>query len=198
MRNFIQNPPKLITRSSFWENLFKTPSEKNDLQEVLKSMPPFNKLRSKYLKVIMKLMHNRVYQPNEYIFYQGDPGIGLYIIQEGEVLISQTTEDKGDHKFATLKRGDFFGELAMLDNEVRSASAVSLKESMIAVIFKPDLDAFIDQYPRKGVDILRGISQIITTRLRKLDEDYVALYNKSIQYIEELQNVRDQQNISTD
>ena len=198
MRNFMQNPPKLITRSSFWENLFKTPSEKNDLQEVLKSMPPFNKLRRKYLQILMKQMHNRMYQPNEYIFYQGDPGIGLYIIQEGEVLISQTTDDKGEHKFATLRRGDFFGELAMLDNEVRSASAVALKESMVAVIFKPDLDAFIDQYPRKGVDVLRGISQIITTRLRKLDDDYVALYNKSLQYLEELQYVRDQQNISTD
>jgi len=165
-----------IIKSSFWENLFKTPTEKDDLEEVLKSMPPFKNLKSHYLKLLIKVIHNRVYTANEHIFFQGDPGIGLYIIVDGEVLI---TREEENHRFdlAILKRGNFFGEIALLDEEKRSASAIALKETQIAVIFKPDLDEFVENFPKVGVNILRGISQIVATRLRNLNRDYFALYS---------------------
>ncbi|MCX7797457.1 MAG: cyclic nucleotide-binding domain-containing protein [Melioribacter sp.] len=164
--------------SSFWANLFKTPPNKSELEETLRIMPPFKDLSSKAFKNLLKLFHNRVYQANEYIFYQNDPGIGLYVIINGEVLITMQVENNGQLNLAHLRRGDFFGELALLDNDTRSASAIALKESRIAVIFKPDLDEFIDSYPQEGVKILRGISQIISRRLRNLNHDYLELYNK--------------------
>jgi CRP-like cAMP-binding protein len=150
----------------------------SDLEEVLLSIPPFKKLSSKHVKLLMKLIHNRVYTANEYVFYQNDPGIGLYIIIKGEVLITQ--DESGDRfDLALLGRGDFFGELALLDEEKRSASAISLKESQVAVIFRPDLDDFVDSFPKEGVEIMRGLSRIITTRLRNLNQDYFSLYNKT-------------------
>lgn len=172
----MENQPEVIIKSSFWQNLFKTPTEKDDLEEVLKSMPPFRNLKSHHLKLLIKVIHNRVYTANEHIFFQGDPGIGLYIIVDGEVLI---TREEEHHRFdlALLNRGDFFGEIALLDEEKRSASAIALKETQIAVIFKPDLDEFVEKFPKEGVNILRGISQIIATRLRNLNQDYFALYN---------------------
>lgn len=172
----MENQPEVIIKSSFWQNLFKTPTEKNELEEVLKSMPPFKNLKSKNLKLLIKVIHNRVYTLNEHVFFQGDPGIGLYIIIDGEILISREEEN---HRFdmAILKRGDFFGELALLDEEKRSDSAIALKETQIAVIFKPDLDEFVEKFPKEGVNILRGISQIVATRLRNLNQDYFSLYN---------------------
>lgn len=167
-----------INKSSFWANLFKTPTAKSDLEHVLTSMPPFKNLGSKYIKTLMKLVHNRVYAANEYIFYQGDPGIGLYIIIKGEVLITQTVEGQERFDITLLGRGDFFGEVALLDEETRTASAIAMKESQLAVIFKPDLDEFIEAHPRYGIKILRGISQIIATRLRSLNIDYFNLYEK--------------------
>lgn len=164
--------------SSIWANLFKPKTEKSELEEVLLTMPPFKNLSTKHIATLMTLMHDRSYQANECIFHQGDPGTGLYSIVKGEVLISQ--EENGDRwELALLGRGDFFGELALLDDERRSASAVALKETQIAVIFKPDLDKFVDTYPREGVKILSGIAQIVATRLRNLNQDYFALYNKS-------------------
>lgn len=165
-------------QNSFWTNLFKTPAEKSQLEEVLLSMPPFKDLTNKNFKNLLKLFHNRVYSVNEYIFYQNDPGIGLYIIINGEVLITFEIENNERFDLAHLTRGDFFGELALLDNERRSASAIALKESQIAVIFKPDLDEFIESYPLDGIKILKGISQIISRRLRNLNLDYIELYNK--------------------
>ena len=166
------------TKSSFWANLFKTPTEKSDIEEVLRSMLPFKNLTKSHIDLLIKLIHNRAYTANEYVFYQNDPGIGLYIIVKGEVLITQESQDSERYNLARLGRGDFFGELALLDEERRSASAVAMKDSQLAVIFKPDLDEFVEANPREGVKILRGISQIITTRLRNLNHDYFELYNK--------------------
>ena len=136
----------------------------------------------------MQIIHHRVYESNEFIFSQGDPGIALYIVKEGEVKIVYKDEFDKLHELANLLKGDFFGELAMLNDDVRSASAVAVKESSLAVIFKPDLDEFIEKYPRKGIQILRGISQITAIRLRKLNEELAVLYNKGIFNNEEISN----------
>ncbi|MEW6507912.1 MAG: cyclic nucleotide-binding domain-containing protein [Bacteroidota bacterium] len=167
-----------IIKSSFWSNLFKTPTKKDQLEDILLSMAPFKNLDKKYFKVLVKIIHNRVYSPNEYVFMQKDPGIGLYLIIKGEILITYETEDGERYDLANLLSGDFFGELAILDEDRRSASAIAMKESQLAVIFKPDLDEFIDVYPKEGIKILRGISQIIATRLRIINMDYITLYNR--------------------
>ena len=173
---------EIIRRSSsFWANLFKTPAEKSDLEELLLSMPPFEELSSKYIKLLMQIIHNRAYESNEYIFYQGDPGIALYIIRDGSVAITQTVAENKVIELAELERGDFFGELALLDDEVRSGSAIAIEPSSLAVIFKPDLDEFIERYPKVGIKILRGISTIISTRLRRLNDEYFSLYLEKLQ-----------------
>lgn len=164
--------------SSFWANVFKAPPEKSDLETVLHSMPPFAGLDNKHMKLFLEQIHNRSYQANEYIFHQGDPGIGLYIIRDGEVLITQTTETEENLDLVNFHRGDFFGELALINNDVRTASAIALKESNLAVIFKPDLDEFIEKYPKYGIQILRGMSVILSTRLIKVNTDYQKLYNR--------------------
>ena len=167
-------------KSSFWANLFKAPAEKSDLEELLAFIPPFEDLSSKYIKLLMQLIHNRVYEANEYVFYQGDPGIGLYIVREGSISITQTISDDKALELAKLTRGDFFGELALLDDEVRSGTAIALEPTSVAVIFKPDLDEFIERYPKAGIKILRGISTIISTRLRRLNDEYFSLYIENI------------------
>lgn len=76
---------------------------------------------------------------------------------------------------AALSKGDFFGELALVDGEKRSASAIAKTDCKVSVIFKPDLDEFIEKYPRKGIKILTGISSMIALRLRAINEDYFNL-----------------------
>ena len=128
---------------------------------------------------LTRIIHNRNYLAGEYIFYQGDPGIGLYIIREGEVSISREGNENDKISLATFSKGDFFGELALIDGETRSASAIANTDARLAVIFKPDLDEFIDKYPKKGIKILVGIAHIVTVRLRTLNEEYFNLQNES-------------------
>ncbi len=169
---------KKAVHSSFWTNFFKSPTEKVDLQKSLLSIPIFSRLTRRELSMLMNIIHNRTYVPGEFVFYQGDPGLGLYIIRDGEVTIQRKKEDEEITSLAAFTKGDFFGELALIDGEKRSASAVSSTDTRLAVIFKPDLDEFIENYPKSGIKILRGISEIIATRLRKLNEDNFNLQNK--------------------
>ncbi len=166
-----------VIHSSFWANVFKTPTDKSDLEKALLSIPLFEEFSSRDIALLYSIIHNRSYIAGEYIFYQGDPGIGLYIIREGEVIIQRNVD--GDIiSLATCRKDDFFGELALVDGEKRSASAIAQTDTRLAVIFKPDLDEFIEKYPKKGIKILQGISKIIAVRLRKVNEDYIDLQSK--------------------
>lgn len=164
--------------SSFWSNIFNPATEKTDLQKSLQSIPLFESLSKRDLSLLLNIIHRRSYLAGEYIFYQGDPGIGLYVIREGEVKIIRSGDDSAELNLATFTKGDFFGELALVDGERRSASAVAITDVKAAVIFKPDLDEFIEKYPRKGIKILTGIAHIIATRLRSLNEDFFSHQNK--------------------
>lgn len=172
----MMNQKNIITKSSFWANLFKSTTEKSDLESLLLSVPMFKNFKRTHLKHLFTIVHNRVYTANEYVFYQGDPGIGLYIVIDGEILIKQTLESDEQIDLASLGKGDFFGELALLDDDIRSASAIAYKESELAVIFKPDLDKFIEKFPKEGTQILQGMAEILVTRLKKLNEEYSELY----------------------
>ena len=162
-----------IIHSSFWANLFKPSAQKLDTEATLGSYPPFLELSRKYLSLLSHVIHNRQYIAGEHIFKQGDPGIGLYIIREGEVEITYADKRGQILRIASFSKGDFFGELALVDGGNRNASALAKTDVKLAVIFKPDLDNFIERYPKKGIKILQGITLIITTRLRQLDEDFL-------------------------
>jgi len=171
--------------SSFWANIFKMPSPTSELEKILSDMPPFKHLDNNEISSLMSIIHNRHFVTGEYIFYQSDPGIGLYIIQEGEVVIERTSENGSVYNLAELSIGDFFGELALIDGDKRSGSAKAVTDCKLGVIFKPDFDGFIDKYPKQGINILRGVSQILTTRLRKLNQDYLSLLDQQNKIMEE-------------
>jgi len=160
-----------VIHSSFWTNFFKSNSEETDLREALLSLPIFKELSKRDCTLLQNIVHNRIYVPGEYIFYQGDPGLGMYLIRQGQVEIIRETSTKKTHSLAKLKRGDFFGELALVDGEKRSASAVALTDTKLAVIFKPDLEDYIEKLPKKGIKIMKGIAEVIATRLRKVNAE---------------------------
>ncbi len=189
---------KKVIHSSFWSNVFKSTHEGMELYEVLKKMLPFSELSSSKLKQILTLSHHRNYLKDEMIFHQGDPGIGLYIIREGEVHIEYFGKNDKKSTLAEFAQGDFFGELALIDGARRSASAIAKTDCKIAIIFKPDLDDFIEKNPKEGLQIITGISKIIITRLRHLNEQYLNVLDLFQKGEEKLNEPANKKNISTD
>jgi CRP-like cAMP-binding protein len=137
------------------------------LQEILKGIPIFSGLEASDYSKIARLAYKRHYRSQEIIFREKHPGAGMYVIQEGMVEIIKGLQSGGRHILVVLGDGDFFGELALLDSEPRSATAVAARPTDIIGIFRPDLMDLVKREPRLGVKILMNMVRFISSRLRK-------------------------------
>jgi CRP-like cAMP-binding protein len=111
----------------------------------------------------------------EDIFIQGVPGAGMYIILEGEVSILVEPENK---EIALLKEGEFFGELALLDESPRSATARSKEGCTVLGFFQSDLFSLLERSPKLGAKIILRLARIIGERLKFSNEQIFVLTEK--------------------
>lgn len=150
--------------NKLWENIFKSPQKKKDeIDDILMKIPVFQDLKPRALKKIKCILHHREYKTNEIIFNQGDVGLGMYIIETGSVEI---VCDPERHILAELQEGDFFGELALLDESPRSASAITKTPCRMLCFFKPELLDLLDRDPKLGSRILFKLAWTIGERLK--------------------------------
>ena len=96
------------------------------------------------------------------LFRQGDTGVGMYIVSRGHVRISQ---EPGPAVLAELGEGDFFGEIALLSEKPRSATATATEATTLLGFFQPDLISILERQPRIGVAVLRGLAEMAGERL---------------------------------
>jgi len=93
-------------------------------------------------------LRSRRYRRNETIFHQGDPGDSLYVIESGSVkIVLPDPEGQEGAIIATLGPGDFFGELALLDGEEHSATAVALEPTDAMILRRDAFDRLVDEEP---------------------------------------------------
>ncbi len=111
----------------------------------------FANLAPRELKEVAAIVHKREYRSGEPVFYQGDPGLGMYIVKDGEVSIVIQGKDGNERELALFSDGDFFGELALLDESPRSANAVCKAECTLIGFFRPDLFELIGYATGKGL-----------------------------------------------
>lgn len=151
-----------------WSNLFKK-SVRTEILDILKGVPIFEELSRADLKAIERILHHRSYRAGEYIFYAGDLGVGMYIIEQGEVSIRA---DKTNREINRLKDGEFFGEMALLQEEFRSAHGVAEVDTSAFGFFQPDLFGLLERKPRLGVSVVMKLSKVIAIRLQHaIDEN---------------------------
>ncbi len=163
----------------FWGNIFrKTKKDEDNVLSMLKAVPILDGLSKDELKEFERIVHRRHYEPNENIFWEGEPGVGMYIVQEGTVKIYKTLPDGNDKELAILKNGDFFGELALLDESPRSASAIALEKCHILGLFRPELFDILDRKPRLGLKVTTKLAQMIGNRLRITNTELQSLCAK--------------------
>ncbi len=161
---------------TFWANIFKKRKTRDEaVEDILKDVPAFSHLEPKEISLLASIVHKREYKKGEFIFYQGDPGLGMYIIQEGEVLIQYTDPEGNRQDLAILKNGDFFGEIALIDESPRSASAICKTDCYIIGFFRPDLFEIIEKHPKLGIKIVLKLAEIIAKRLRMTNQEVTRL-----------------------
>ena len=155
-----------------WGNVFhENDVDKRSVIDTLKNVPIFRELKNSEIREIERIIHHRHFKPKEIIFWEGEPGVGMYIIQNGDVGIYRGRDTANEEELTRMRNGDFFGEMALLNEEPRSATAVSLTNCHIIGLFRPDLFGLFERKPAFGVKVLLKLSDMIAKRLRRTNEE---------------------------
>jgi len=158
--------------NAFWDNIFHQVEDprKQALITILQKVPLFQALTRSELKKVSKIIHERMYSKGESLFRMGDPGAAMFIVRAGQINITMPRGDEPELILASLGPGAFLGELALLDDSPRSASAVAPTETMALAFFRADLNKLIETEAHIGSKILKELALIIGKRLKVTNE----------------------------
>ncbi|MDQ3917938.1 MAG: DUF1003 domain-containing protein [Acidobacteriota bacterium] len=134
--------------------------------EAIRSVPLFASLDDETASALRALLEVEQKSAGSSLFQTGDAGDSMYLIEGGRVRIHIRDADGDDVTLAELARGDFFGEMAILDGKPRSASATVIEDARLAVLQRDDFLAFVRRNPEVSLRMLAAI----TTRLRRTDD----------------------------
>ena len=156
---------------SIWENPFKKSAADHESDIAFFSkVPIFDTLTRRQKLKINSLIHIRHFNKDEIVFRQDDPGVGLYIVRDGQVEVYREYDDKTRNKIASLKKGDFFGDISLLNDSPRSATVVASQKTVLLGFFKTDLLNLMDSDPKLGVRFVYQLARIVAERLRLVNE----------------------------
>jgi CRP-like cAMP-binding protein len=127
----------------------------------LQTVPFFNNLKPDQADRLAGRLMMRRFSNGQIIFHRGDPGGLLYIITKGKVKITYSTADGQEALLAILGVGDFFGELALLDDSPRSASAEAIGETETYTLHRDRFMQFIRENPDFALHVLHTLAQVI-------------------------------------
>jgi CRP/FNR family cyclic AMP-dependent transcriptional regulator len=126
--------------------------------EALRRCALFAGCRAESLRDVARQLRRRRFRRNEVIFHQGDPGDSLHVVSAGAVKIVLPSSEGEEAIIATLRPGDFFGELALLDGAPRSATAVSLEPSETWALPRAAFHEVLDRDTEMRDALLAGLA----------------------------------------
>ena len=145
--------------------LFGLPNTRNPRQQLLKNVVLFKDLSMRDLAMVDSLMHARKYTADEVIFDEGEEGQGLFIVLSGRVKI--VLPANVDTVLIELGPGAFFGEVALLDQSVRTAQARALEDTQIVVLFRTDFYSLLKTHASIASPISFQLAKVLAARLRQ-------------------------------
>lgn len=131
----------------------------------------FQGLSNEELEALRRASVAREFSKNSVVIHEGDLADSLYIIERGRVKVYCSDKNGKDFVLDILEDGDYFGELALLDDDRRSASVRAMETASFRVIYKQDFNTVLDAHP----NIARTLIRNLTRRIRKLTDDVKAL-----------------------
>lgn len=131
-------------------------------QHFLDRIPLFADLDTKALQELSTNLEKETIKSNQVIFWMGDNGDKLYIIQHGRVAISYIDEEGSEVNLANLHSGAFFGELSLIDGMAHTATARAVDDVTLLTLSQENFYRFIDKHPA----LSRTIMFVLASRLR--------------------------------
>jgi CRP/FNR family transcriptional regulator, cyclic AMP receptor protein len=137
----------------------------SDHTATIEKVPFFSGLDAESLAELGAAARRRTFRAGEIVFHRDDPGQVLYVIRTGKVKIYITSQDGQEVSLAVFGPGDYFGELALLDGQPRSASAVAIEAVEAFALQRTDFINAVMRHPRIAIQVMNVLSH----RLRQTD-----------------------------
>ena len=129
------------------------------------------------INFLATLSKERRFEANEYIFRDGEEGEHLFVVLEGQVMIAKDVGGAGEEALAFLGRGDYFGEMALIDKQPRSATAKAHTDGAVVLMIPSEvLEGILDIQKVSSLRLLKILCGLIAKRLREIDDKLVGWY----------------------
>jgi CRP-like cAMP-binding protein len=132
----------------------------------LKKSAIFSSMEAAELRAIAAITEEHVFKEKSAIVRENELGDSLYIVKKGSVNVVKKIDDKQSIVLAELSVGDCFGEMALFDAEMRSASVYTKEECVLLCINSDDLNDLLLEYPAIAIEFIK----IFVKRLRKTNQ----------------------------
>lgn len=135
-------------------------------EETLVHVDLFSTLDKKDVQMLAGSCQERTYTAGSVIFSEGDAGVGLYVVKSGKIRLTQVTDpDRAEVELGVIGAGQVMGEMALLDDLPRSATATAVDDADVLVLPVWDFRSILRQHPDMAVKLLAALSR----RLRKVE-----------------------------
>jgi len=145
------------------------------VRDILRAVPFFRELAQLELDLLVALGHVAAYPKNMVVFREGDKGEALYVVIEGAVRIVKNAPEAWDGTMAFIERGGCFGEMALVDDFPRSATAITHEDCTVLFLGREALLDLFREEPVVGRKILWAFCRSLSLRLREASDRIVAL-----------------------
>jgi|CXWL01.1.fsa_nt_gi CRP-like cAMP-binding protein/cytochrome c-type biogenesis protein CcmH/NrfG len=131
-------------------------------------------LSGKELVTLATFSREKRFPSGTYLFQEGDEGAEMYVILEGKALISKYIKGGGEEALAILERGDFFGEMSLIDGQPRSADARAYNGPLtVLALDQATIREVLALDPHASLEFLRLLCRLVAKRLREIDEKII-------------------------
>lgn len=160
--------------------------EKLSKIEIFSDLSPTASEDKRILEELASLLSEKKFKKGEMIIREGDMGDTLYILASGSVQVLRNT--LGDEKYAVVnlkaEQNVFFGEVALIDSDRRSASVMALEDCKTWVLTGNDYEKICEKEPRFGYLVTFRIAKRIASTLRNTNNDIITLYEALLDEVE--------------
>src|SRR5882672_9843983 len=142
-----------------------------DDRELLRTVPVFSDLSDPDVEALARLCTRRHYPKDTVVFFENEEGDFFFMIIEGRIKVTILGDDGREIILSVLGPGDFFGEMALLDNEPRSATAIAAEDTELLSLHRTDFQSTVGA----NLAISHALIKILTTRLRRANHQISTL-----------------------
>jgi CRP-like cAMP-binding protein len=142
-----------------------------DDQELLRTVPIFAELSEADIASLARLTSRRTCPKDTVVFFENEEGDSFFCIVDGRIKVTILGDDGREVILSVLSRGDFFGEMALLDNEPRSATAIAVEDTELLSLHRNDFQSVLSD----NRTIMSALIKILAARLRRANHQISTL-----------------------